>query len=276
MKYSIITPVHLWNPARVEKFLRCIKSVKVINYHDFEWVVVDDGSTVEFLWDQLIDGFDLNIIHKEHQERVLAYNEAFKVAKGDWWIFLDSDDELDPEIFQQLDQVIAKNPKYKMFNFGVKYINADGSTWQRGPFKPKKKKVGHEVFGGGNIVNGSFIFHRSIWEDLGGYGDREVDDKGYVRDVDCTKINYPMFFGQKPPIIRDLFLGTPYDFSAWFQLKYPEQQKFYMVKHPDHPKLLVKELGNPWGQDHAIFYQYTRKYHSLPVDLYLYVCYPRP
>lgn len=275
MKYSIITPVHLWNAERVERFLRTIASVKAISYQDFEWIVIDDGSTVEFLWDQLMDGFDLNLIHKEHQERVLAYNEAFKVARGDWWIFLDSDDELNPEIFNELDQVIKDNPKYKMFNFGVTYQHKDGTTRQRGPFEPKALKVGHEVFGGGNIVNGSFIFHRSVWEKLGGYGEKDLDEKGYVRGIDCTSINYPAYPDQEPPLIRDLFLGTPYDFSAYYQLKFPELQQFYMVKHPNHPKNVVKELGNPWGQDMALWFQYTRMYHSLPVNKYLYKVNPR-
>ena len=99
-KYSIITPVNLWNQDRVDKFLRCIASVKAITYKDFEWVVIDDGSPLEFLWDSLLDGFDLNLIHKQHQERVVAYNHAFTVAKGDWWIFLDSDDELKPNYLE--------------------------------------------------------------------------------------------------------------------------------------------------------------------------------
>ncbi|MDD5015248.1 MAG: glycosyltransferase family 2 protein [Atribacterota bacterium] len=37
----------------------------------------------------------------------------------------------------------------------------------------------------------------------------------------------------------------------------------------------TKLLGNPWGQDFYIFYKLTRHYISLPLDLFLYVCYIR-
>lgn len=273
-KYSLITPVNLWNQERVDKFLRCIESVKSINYTDFEWVVVDDGSPLEFLW-SLIDNTpeipNCIIIHKKHTERVLAYNEAFKVAKGDWWLFLDSDDEVDSDIFTYLDEFIKNNKKYKMFNFGSIHKWLDGTITKRDAFKPKMLKKGHESFGGGNIVNGTFVFNRTVYEKMGGYLTNQVDAEGYIRQIDCTILNYPSYPDQEKPYIRDLFLGTPYDFSAAYQLKYPQLQELFMEKHPDHPEKLVKELGNPWGQDYALFYQYTRKFQSFPIDMYLYI-----
>ena len=93
-KFSIISPVYLDTPERVEQFLTCIQSVKNQTFKDFEWVIIDDGSVQPFLWDNLLNGFDLNLIHKNNENRIIAYNTAFQVAKGDWWIFLDSDDEL--------------------------------------------------------------------------------------------------------------------------------------------------------------------------------------
>ena len=33
---------------------------------------------------------------------------------------------------------------------------------------------------------------------------------------------------------------------------------------------VIKELGNPVGNDFYLFFKYTRVYHSLPLDLYLY------
>lgn len=275
-KYSLLTTVNLWNQDRVDKFLRCIQSVQNINYKDFEWVVVDDGSPVEFLWDSLLKGdYKLTLIHKKHGERVLASNEAFKVATGDWWSFLDSDDELDPEIFNILDKHIQQ--MHKLYNFGSIHIWPDGTETKKPPFSPEwlGRKHGHAQFGSGGIVNGTFVFHKSIYEKLGGYG-KNVDEEGWIRNIDCTVLNYPGFNDQPKPYIRDLNMGTPFDFSAAAQLEFPELQRFYMEKHEDHPEKLVKELGNPWGQDFYLFYKYTRKYKSFLIDEYLYTVHHRP
>lgn len=264
-KFSIITPVNLWSDARVEKFERCIKSVEEQTLKNFEWIIVDDGSpaNVQPLWVRLRGRKNFKILHKEHGERVIALSWGLKLAKGDWICFLDSDDEYDPNYLKEVDKMIKANPKYKMFNFGNIYINPDGTTSKRDAFKPKEEKVGHELFGGGNIVNGTFVFHKSVYKKLGAYPPDEI------KDVDCTEINYPA----GGSMIRDLRMETPYDFSAAAQLEMPELRQFFYIDDTDPLVVvgskIIKELGNPWGQDFEIFFKFTRRYHSKPFDKYL-------
>ena len=269
--FSVITCVNLWNLDRIEKFLRCIGSVQRQTFGDFEWVIVDDGSTEPFLWENSITDSRFRVIHKEHEERVIGYEEGFKQAKGQWITLLDSDDEYVSDYLTILFGIIVGNPEYKMFNFGALYERSNEKVTfdKREPFEPKMLDVGHEVFGGGNIPWGTFIFHRSIYEDLGGFPPK------VIKDIDCTEVNYPAFRGQEKPYIRDLHLNTPYDFSAYYQIKYPELRQYFMVDHEAEPDKIIKELGNPWGQDGILFYQYTRKYHSKPIKEYLYIIYPK-
>ena len=265
-KFSIITPVNLWNIERVDKFLVTIESVKNQTFKDFEWIVVDDGSSESFLWDQLVvkEIPLLTIIHKDHEERVIALNAGMEVAKGDWFIFLDSDDELAPDALEILSKYIDKNRgQHWMFNYGAIYKHIDGKVTKRAPFKPKwmGKKYGHEVFGGGNIVNGTFIFHKRVYKKLGGYPPR------YIEEIDCEPINY----GGK----RDLLMNSPFNFAAYAQIEFPELRQFFMVDHVNEPQKIIKELGNPWGNDFYIFYKYTRKYQSRAIEEYLYIVHPR-
>lgn len=267
MKFSVITPVHLWNQARVDRFLVTIESLKNQGYKDFEWVVVDDGSTEPFRWEMLSEtGMDVKLTRRPHEERIVAYNDAFQIAKGEWYVLLDSDDELVPNALEKLAKVIEKYPKDKMFNFGCVYEHADGKKTYRDPFNPERRKYGHIKFGGGNIVNGTFIFKREVYLDLKGYPNT------HIRDVDCTEINYPTGDGK---LVRDLYMGSPYDFSAAAQLIYPEIREYFMVDHENEPNKIIKELGNPWGQDYFLFYKFTRKYHSRVIKEYLYIVHPR-
>ena len=70
-------------------------------------------------------------------------------------------------------------------------------------------------------------------------------------------------------------MNTPFDFAAYAQIEFPELRQFFMVDHINEPAKIIKELGNPWGQDFYIFYKYTRKYRSIPLEEYLYIVHPK-
>ena len=258
--FSIVTSVNLWNEERVTQFLRCIESVRNQVYRNFEWVVVDDGSNVDFLWKEVLDNGTIpkvKLIHKPHEERVIGYAAGFENVDGMWITLLDSDDEYDPYYLATCANMIEENPMYKLFNFGSVHIFKDGKIMKRNAFKPKELEEGHKVFGGGNIVWGTFIFHKSVYEDMGAF------PPAVIENIDCSEINYGG--------IRNLYMNTPYDFSAAAQMEFPQLRQYFMVDHEAEPEKIIKELGNPWGNDHYLFLKYTRKYHSKPIDTYLYI-----
>lgn len=249
-KISIITPVYAADQERANQLIRCIESVKNQTYdHNFiEHIIINDGSsyplfTPNYPW--------IKIIEQQNLQRLTAYNNGFKASTGDIICMLDSDDEYVSEALEKISEWYKKYPKYEMFNFGCSYVHKDGGTNKRDAYKPKKEKVGHEIFGGGKIVNGTFVFSRKVYQTLGAFpeGIKTIDVPWYKN--------------------TELFWTSPYDFSAYAQVEFPEIQPYFQVKHPDHPKGLPKELGNPYGQDYYLFYKYTRKYHSKPIDEYL-------
>ncbi len=261
-RISVITPVHVWNEYRKDGLKRAAESVEKQTFKDFEWIVVNDGSTVEFTvpnWAKVID--------KVHEERICALSAGFKEAKGEIFCLLDSDDEYEPNYLERVDSFFRQYPDYKLFNFGARYINQDGYEWVRGTFKPRRRKTGHVVFGGGQIVNGTFAWSREIYDDIGAYPEHHIRK-------DCFPLNYNPKDddGNQIPGERDLFMSTPFDFSAMAQMEFPEIRKYFMVDHESEPRWkIIKELGNPWGNDYYLFYKYTRKYHSKPINETLYV-----
>ncbi len=259
MRISVITPVYIWNDYRRDGLKRAVKSVKNQTFKDYEHIIVDDGSVEKMDWPK---GPRIGLIHKQHGERVQAYAAGLAHSKGEIICFLDSDDEYEPNYLERVDYFFKKWPRYKLFNFGVKFVHKDGGERLVGTFKPRKRKKGHVMFGGGTIINGAFVFHRKIYDKIGAF------PPAVIKDIDCRPINY-----SKGP--RDLFSWTPFDFSAMAQMEFPEIRKYFMVNHVNEPNKIIKELGNPWGQDYYLFYKYTRKYHSKPVDEHLLIVHPK-
>ena len=99
---SISAVIPLFNSK--EQFQQCIESLLDQSFADFEIIVVDDGST---------DGsYELAKRYAENDHRIIVYqqkhsfagtarNLGISKAKGDYIIFLDSDDFFDPFLFEK-------------------------------------------------------------------------------------------------------------------------------------------------------------------------------
>ena len=265
-KFSILTPFHNHSRLRKDGFLRSVHSVAGQTFKDFEHICVNDGSPVVLEEkDWLLSQYKwLKIIEKEGRlERINAYHDAIEASTGEWFCFLDSDDQFSPYYLEVVNKMITDNPEAKLFNFGCIYIHKDGRISTRDAFKPAKLDVGHEVFGKGRIVNGTFVFHRSIYEELGGFPHGEVTPEN---QDELEKI-----YRRK----GSLNMCSPWDFSCAAQLEFPELRPYCMVDVDEKGTKAIQELGNPWGNDMYLFYKYTRKYWSISYDLYLYWVFPK-
>ena len=264
--FSILTPIYIHSPQRKEGLIRAIHSVGCQTFKDFEHIVIDDGSPVVFEELEKLQALYPNLVYQknaDHLERFNCYHDAFEKSTGEWFVMLDSDDILSPYALELYYKTIQENLDYKIFNFGCIYVHKDGRITHRGPFAPAKLEVGHEEFGKGQIVNGTFIFHRSIYEELGGL------PHGIITPEDQDEME--KIYGRR----GELSMTSFWDFSCMAQLEMPEMRKFCMVDHETEPNKIIQELGNPAGNDFYLFFKYTRKFHSLPKDLYLYFVFPK-
>jgi glycosyltransferase involved in cell wall biosynthesis len=100
--FSIIMPVY----NRAGLVPRAIRSCLSQTFGDFEIVVVDDASTDGSV--EVVRSFtDTRIrllIHDRNMGRCPARNTGMAAARGQWFVFLDSDDELLPEALATIRQ----------------------------------------------------------------------------------------------------------------------------------------------------------------------------
>lgn len=92
-KVSILVPIY-----NVEKYLRrCIDSVLAQGFTDYELILVDDGSPdgcPQICDEYAMRDARIRVVHKENGGLVSARLAGFQEARGEYLMFLDSDDYL--------------------------------------------------------------------------------------------------------------------------------------------------------------------------------------
>jgi GT2 family glycosyltransferase len=104
MKFSIIIPVY----NRPEELLELVQSLTEQTFGNFDVVVIEDGSTIDSK--NVIATFS-NKLHVHYIEQTntgqgFARNNGMKIAKGEFFVILDSDVILPPDFLQQLSNAI--------------------------------------------------------------------------------------------------------------------------------------------------------------------------
>lgn len=104
MKLSVLTPTY----NRADTLEKLYTSLVLNSYSnlDFEWLIMDDGSTDKT--SMLVNGFinqkiiDIKYFKQENKGKMSAMNELVKYATGDVMITCDSDDYFTPDAFDEI------------------------------------------------------------------------------------------------------------------------------------------------------------------------------
>ena len=94
---SVIVPIY-----NTEKYLpKCLDSLAAQTYPDVEFILVDDGSTDNsgVIADQYTDP-RFRVFHTENHGLSAARNFGIEQARGEWLMFVDSDDWVEPGFFE--------------------------------------------------------------------------------------------------------------------------------------------------------------------------------
>lgn len=95
MKLTVITPTY----NRCEMLYELYKSLQAQTCNDFEWLIVDDGSTdntrdVVSEWIKSNNKFDIKYVRKENGGKHTALNFGIKMIENELTFIVDSDDVL--------------------------------------------------------------------------------------------------------------------------------------------------------------------------------------
>lgn len=126
VRFSVIVPVY-----NVENYLaECVKSVvEQDGPADWECILVDDGSTDTSgamcdAFAQLCPG--VTVIHRENGGLAAARNTGIRAAKGEWLLFLDSDDYWPARMLENLRAAMDAAPGFEWYV--GRYFELDASA----------------------------------------------------------------------------------------------------------------------------------------------------
>ena len=100
-KISVIVPVY-----KAEKFLSaCIESILNQTYHDFEVILVDDGSpdsSGQICEEYAKKDSRIKVIHQKNAGVAASRNVGLDIAVGEYITFVDSDDYIQFQMYEKM------------------------------------------------------------------------------------------------------------------------------------------------------------------------------
>jgi glycosyltransferase involved in cell wall biosynthesis len=168
---SVIVPVY-----KVEEYLpQCIDSILAQTYRNLEIILIDDGSPDRC--PQICDEYArkdprICVIHQNNQGVSAARNAGLDRAKGDYIGFVDSDDYIDPELFEKLlhlnekYQTLISMCTYRVLKQGCNKNSNDEKSTDKEGLLSSENAIQTVLIPG--HYNGSLcnkLFHRSLFDD---------------------------------------------------------------------------------------------------------------
>lgn len=225
MKISIITVCFNAKDTIEETFLSVINQT----YKNFEYIVIDGASSDGTL--EIIDKYKENIsyILSESDKGVYeAMNKGLKRATGDFIFFLNANDAFyDEHILEKVVQTLKENPERKILFGDISRVSEDKKT----KTIEKYAKVQNVFyFINNNICHQCIFYHKSLFEQFGGYSEEYQIFSDWDFNIKCmSKNNVPSIYLPIP--IANFQMGGICTNNGKYKKIYREEHEKLIQKH---------------------------------------------
>lgn len=158
---SIIVPLY-----GVEQYLRkCVDSLLAQDYDDYEIILVDDGSpdSCPAICDEYAkEHKNIRVVHRVNGGLSAARNSGFEVAQGEYIMFVDSDDYLQPNVLGALLKRLDEE-QLDVLRYNYQNVRENGEAFV--PFKTGKPYFDYssEVVDGETFLNDRLGYACYAW-----------------------------------------------------------------------------------------------------------------
>jgi len=227
--FSVFTPTY----NRAHLIEGVFKSLQQQTYKDFEWIIVDDGSSdntkeiIQSFKQQAT--FDIRYYYQPNQGKHRAFNKAVKLARGELFITADSDDTFVPHALYTLKQ-----------------------EWDNIPNKDEFSAVtGLCVDEHGEVIGDKYPTDRFDSNSFESYFIYKISGEkwGFQRTDVLRKFPFKEFENEK-------FIAES---SVWFEIS-----KYYKTRYINIPLRIYKTHNDSLSSNHLL------RYHNPKGTLYTY------
>lgn len=245
---SVIVPVY-----NVEKYLnKCVESIVNQTYKDLEIILVDDGSpdNCNIICDQWVQKDSrIKVIHKKNGGVSNARNVGLENATGNYIAFVDSDDYVDPKMFEELLNSIICNKSEiavcKAFTISLDGKISETTTEITNDFTLDRDEAALFLFNAMNNALWNKLFKKALIDDIRFEAGKTFGEDPYflVQALSkCSKVSFvskPLYYYRKN---RGSITSTRFSERKFDQVYFKDKMYEFMKENFEE----LVPLSNKW------------------------------
>lgn len=186
---SVIIPVY----NAIDTLECCINSILRQTVRDYEIILIDDGSDdgSALLCDKYAKLYsNISVIHLVNSGPSMARNTGMESAMGDYFCFVDSDDQIKPDLFEK---VLPFTEKYDWINYSYCKQNESGELLEHVKFDVGEYHLPNECCILDVIARKYFAygFGFEVWNKL---FKKDIINKNNIRFDACLRVGEDLAF----------------------------------------------------------------------------------
>jgi glycosyltransferase involved in cell wall biosynthesis len=234
---------------------QAVESVLTQTFHEFEIIVIDDGSTDDTRQTLAAYADRIRYVHQENRGVYAARNRGAKLAQGQYIAFLDADDVWLPEKLAVQVGALESHPEFGAAHTDTALIGPDGRVVNPAS-NPKRQSHSGMVFDEffqsnmAVILLSTVLIRRDCFEALGGFDERHraVQDQFFFLRLAWS---YPIYFIPKPLVQYRITPGSLSRSSAAENISLRELLlREFIKEHGDYFASRSALLRNKWRSFH--------------------------